>query len=127
LKTGFYSQISTQKFIFMSLFTCYHLEVKKLKIITLSICLALFISGCQTVQKKTDAIVEKENKKLDKYIGKSVNTLKIDLGNPDEDFKNINGNFELIYKTKKYGISCERKFEANSNLIVIGFTSKGCF
>ncbi len=111
----------------MSLFTCYHLNVKKLKIIILSISLAFSISGCQTVQKKTDAIVEKENEKLAKYIGKSVNILKIDLGNPDEDFKNTNGNFELIYKTKKYGISCERKFEANSNLIVIGFTSKGCF
>ena len=111
----------------MSLFTCYHLKVKKLKIIILTICLAFFISGCQTVQKKTDEIVEKENEKLDKYIGKSVSTLKIDLGKPDEDFKNTNGNLVLIYKTKKYGISCERKFEANSNLIVIGFTSKGCF
>jgi len=98
-----------------------------MKIIILTICLALFISGCQTVQKKTNAIVEKENEKLGKYIGKSVNTLKIDLGNPDEDFKNKNGHFELIYKTKKYGIPCERKFEVNSNSIVIGFTSKGCF
>ena len=111
----------------MFLFTCYHLKVKKLKIIILSICLAFLISGCQTVQKKTDAIVEKENEQLSKYIGKSVNILKTNLGNPDEDFKNINGNYELIYKTKKYGIPCERKFEANSNLIVIGFTSKGCF
>ena len=111
----------------MSLFTCYHLKVKKLKIIILTICLAFFISGCQTVQKKTDAIVAKENEKLSKYIGKSVNILKIDLGKPDEDFKNTNGNFELIYKTKKYGIACERKFEVNPNSIIIGFTSKGCF
>ena len=90
--------------------------------------LALFLlNGCQAVKKKTDAIVEKENKKLSKYIGKSSNKLKIDLGDPDEDYKNEKGNYEFIYKTKKYGISCERKFEVNSNLIVIGFVSNGCF
>ena len=84
-------------------------------------------SGCQTVKNKTDAIVEKENKKLSKYIGKSSDKLKIDLGNPDEDFKNEKGNYELIYKTKKYGIPCERKFEVDAESIVIGFVSNGCF
>ena len=111
----------------MVIFTCYHLKVKKLRIIVLSIFLVFPILGCQTVKEKTNAIVEKENKKLAEYIGKSVNNLKIDLGNPDEDFKNSDGNYEFIYRTKKYGISCERRFEANSNLIVIGFISKGCF
>ena len=95
--------------------------------------LALFIislflfTGCETVKKKTDLIIEKENKKLSKYIGKSSNELKSDLGNPDEDHKNEKGNYELIYKVKKYGILCERRFEINQNSIVIGFTSKGCF
>ena len=111
----------------MLLFTCYHFNVKNLKKIALLICLALLISGCETVKKKTDDIVEKENEKLGKYIGESVNNLKIDLGNPDEDFKNINGNSELVYRTKKYGIPCERRFEVDSNLIVVGFISKGCF
>ena len=41
--------------------------------------------------------------------------------------KNENGNIELVYKTKKYGIPCERKFEVNSRSIVIGFVSIGCF
>ena len=81
----------------------------------------------QQLKKKTDAIVEKENKKLSKYIGKSSNELRLDLGKPDEDYKNAKGNFELIYKTKKYGIPCERKFEINSNSVVIGFVSNGCF
>ena len=89
--------------------------------------LSFLLLGCQTVKEKTDAIVEKENKKLSKYIGKKSEQLKIDLGNPDEDYKNEKGNFELIYKTKKYGIPCERKFEVNSNSIVIGFVSIGCF
>jgi hypothetical protein len=83
--------------------------------------------GCQTVKNKTDAIVEKENKKLSKYIGKSSNELKLDLGNPDEDYKNEKGNIELVYKTKKYGIPCERKFELDTNSVVMGFVSNGCF
>ena len=78
-------------------------------------------------KKKTDEIVEKENEKLSKYIGRSSNKLKLDLGKPDEDYKNEKGNFELVYKTKKYGISCERRFELDKNSIVIGFVSNGCF
>ncbi len=89
---------------------------------------SLFLfSGCQTVKKKTDTIVEKENKKLTKYIGKSSKELKLDFGIPDEDFKNEKGNFELVYKNKKYGITCERRFELNSESIIIGFVSNGCF
>ena len=86
-----------------------------------------FLFSCQTVKEKTDAIVEKENKRLSKYIGKKSTKLKIDLGNPDEDYKNEKGNLEIIYRTKKYGISCERRFEIDSNSIVIGFVSNGCF
>jgi len=85
------------------------------------------LSGCQTVKNKTDAIVEKENDKLSKYIGKSSNELRLDLGKPDEDYKNQKGNLELVYKTKKYGIPCERRFELNTDLVVIGFVSNGCF
>ena len=93
----------------------------------LIILLALMFSSCQTIKNKTDAIVEKENEKLSKYIGKSLNKLKIDLGNPEESYKNEKGNWELVYKTKKYGIPCERKFEIDTNSIVIGFVSNGCF
>ena len=87
----------------------------------------IFLSNCQTIKQRTDAIVEKENTKLSQYIGKTLNNLQVDLGKPDEDFKNEKGNLELIYNTKKYGISCERKFEIDSNSIVIGFVSNGCF
>ena len=79
------------------------------------------------IQMANDLKVQEEkNQKLSKYIGKSSNELKLDLGNPDEDYKNEKGNFEFVYKTKKYGIHCERKFEFNSNLIVTGFVSSGC-
>ena len=87
----------------------------------------LMVVGCQTIKKKTDRIVEKENEKLSKYIGKPTSVLQIDLGKPDEDFKNAKGNFELIYNTKKYGIPCERRFVINPQNIVIGFVSNGCF
>ena len=89
--------------------------------------LLVFLSSCQTIKQKTDAIVEKENNKLSQYIGKTSNNLQMNLGKPDEDFKNEKGNLELIYNKKKYGISCERKFEIDSNSIVIGFVSNGCF
>ena len=101
--------------------------MKKNLLITILITSFFLITGCQTIKNKTDAIVEKENQQLSKYIGKSSNELRLDLGKPDEDFKNEKGNLELVYKTKKYGISCERRFELDSNLIVIGFVSNGCF
>ena len=89
--------------------------------------LLFFLTGCQTIKDKTDAIVEKENAKLSEYIGKTSSNLQLDLGKPDEDFKNDKGNLELVYNTKKYGILCERRFEVDSNSIVVGFVSNGCF
>ena len=101
--------------------------MQNLKFFLISSLMLLMITGCQTIKDKTDAIVEKENEKLSKYISKPASVLQMDLGKPDEDFKNAKGNFELIYNTKKYGIPCERRFEINSNNIVIGFVSNGCF
>ena len=87
----------------------------------------MILSECQTSKQKTDAIVEKENQKLSKYIGKSSSVLQIDLGKPDEDFKNDKGNLVFVYNTKKYGIPCERRFEVDPNSVVVGFVSNGCF
>ena len=101
--------------------------MRNFKLIVLLLSFFLMVTACQTVQEKTDKIVEQENKRLGKYIGQLSSELKIDLGNPDENFKNEKGNQVLVYKTKKYGISCERKFEVDTNSVVIGFSSKGCF
>ena len=103
------------------------MKMRNFKLIALLLSFFLMVTACQTVQEKTDKIVEQENKRLGKYIGQLSSELKIDLGNPDEDFKNEKGNQVLVYKTKKYGISCERKFEVDTNSVVIGFSSKGCF
>ena len=101
--------------------------MQKLRFILLSMILLTLITSCQTIKQKTDAIVEKENTKLNQYIGKTSNNLQMNLGKPDEDFKNERGNLEFVYNTKKYGILCERRFEIDSNSIVIGFISNGCF
>jgi len=101
--------------------------MKKIKILFVIFIFFSLVSGCQTIKQKTDEIAKKENEKLSNYIGKSVNDLKTDLGLPDEDFKNEKGNLELVYNSKKYLIPCERRFEINSNLIVVGFVSNGCF
>ena len=101
--------------------------MNKLKIIFISLFFLILVAGCQTIKQKTDKIVEKENAKLTQYIGKKSNNLQMDLGKPDEDFKNEKGNTELVYNSKKYLVPCERRFEIDSNSIVIGFVSNGCF
>ena len=102
------------------------MKIQNLFIIKL-IFFLIFLFGCETVQKKSDEIVKKENEKLSKFIGQPVSELKIVLGNPDEEGIDEKGSKLLIYKTKKYTIKCERIFETNEFDMVVGFTSKGCF
>ena len=101
--------------------------MNKLSFFLIIIIFVNLLTGCQTVKEKTDNIVQKENERLSEFIGKSLSKLKMELGKPDEDFKNAKGNLEVIYNTKKYLIPCERRFEINSDNIVIGFVSNGCF
>ena len=89
--------------------------------------LFITISGCQTIENKSQAAIKKENEKLSKFIGQPESELKIVMGNPDEETKDEKGSKILIYKTKKYSIDCERKFEINEVNMVVGFSSKGCF
>ena len=93
--------------------------------LSLLIVLILF-SGCQTIKKKSDEVAERENEKFGLFVGKEVNEMRIELGAPTEDYINENGNEMLVYKTKKYGIPCERKFEVNASGIIVGFSSSGC-
>ena len=84
------------------------------------------LTSCQTVKDKTDEIVQKENEKLGQFIGQPVSELKIVMGMPDNEEKSNTGSKVLVYKTKKYGIPCERKFEVNASGVIIGFSSSGC-
>ena len=83
--------------------------------------------GCQTIEKKTQQALKKENEKLSQYLGKSESELKIYMGNPDKIIVGEKGTKFFLYKSKKYSISCERKFEINNNGKVVAFSSKGCF
>ena len=99
----------------------------KLKFIFINLFVLGLLLGCQTIKQKTDDIIKKENNKLSQYIGKTSDNLQMNLGKPDEDFKDEKGNTQLIYNSKKYLVPCERRFEIDSNSIVIGFISNGCF
>ncbi len=94
----------------------------------LIICFFCFvlITGCQTIKQKSDEVAERENERFGQFVGKQVNELKKELGVPTDDFINETGNETLVYKTKKYGIPCERKFIINSSGTIIGFSSSGC-
>ena len=83
-------------------------------------------TGCQTIKEKSNSIAEKENNEFGKLVGKEINDLKTKLGNPSEEFMNKEGKKVFVYKTKKYGIPCERKFEINQNNIIESFISSGC-
>ena len=100
--------------------------MKKFKTIFSLLLILIIFSGCQTIKKKSDEVAERENEKFGLFVGKSVNEMRIELGAPKEDYIGENGNEILVYKTKKYGIPCERKFEVNSNGIIVGFSSSGC-
>ena len=100
--------------------------MKKLKTIFSILIILILSSGCQTIKKKSDEVAERENEKFGLFVGKEVNEMKLELGAPTEDYINEVGNEVLVYKTKKYGIPCERKFEINANGIIVGFSSSGC-
>ena len=99
----------------------------KARYIFLIIIFFSIISGCQTIEKKSQKAIKKENEKLSKFLQKSESNLKIVMGEPDSISHNDKGSKFLIYTKKKYNITCERTFEIDSNKVVVGFTSKGCF
>ena len=100
--------------------------MKNIKSIFSLLIILILFSGCQTIKKKSDEVAERENQKFGLFVGKEVNKMKLELGAPSEDYINEVGNEILVYKTKKYGIPCERKFEVNTGGIIIGFSSSGC-
>ena len=86
-----------------------------------------FLNSCKTIENKSQRAIKKENEKLSKFLQQPESELKIVLGEPDETKYDDQGSKYLIYKKKKYSITCERKFEIDQNKMVVGFTSKGCF
>ena len=99
----------------------------KFKYLCILVFLLFALNGCQTIEKKSQKAIKKENEKLSKFLQKSESNLKIVMGEPDSISHNDKGSKFLIYTQKKYNITCERTFEIDLNKVVIGFTSKGCF
>ena len=89
--------------------------------------LFITISGCQTIENKSQAAIKKENEKLSKFLQQPESELKIVMGEPDEIVYDDKGSKFFVYTKKKYSITCERKFEIDQNKMIVGFTSKGCF
>ena len=97
-------------------------------IYTYLVVVALFIlTGCQTIENKSESAIKKENEKLSKFLQQPETELKIVMGEPDSIIKDDKGSTLLVYTKKKYNITCERKFEIDQNKMIVGFTSKGCF
>ena len=89
--------------------------------------LVILISGCQTIENKTDEIGKKEIKEVSKFLQQPESELKIGMGEPDEIVHDDKGSKFYVYKKKKYGITCEKKFEIDQNKMIVGVSSRGCF
>ena len=81
-------------------------------IYTYLVVVVLFIlTGCQTIENKSQSALKKENEKLSKFLQQPESELKIVMGEPDSIIKTDKGTTLLVYTKKKYNITCERKFE----------------
>ena len=103
--------------------------VETMKITHFFLLLILFflLNSCQTIEKKSESTIKKENEKLSKFIQQPESELLIVMGEPDKISYDDKGSKFFVYTKKKYSITCERKFEIDQNKMIIGFTSKGCF
>tara|TARA_B100000686_G_scaffold177840_1_gene184781 strand:- start:184 stop:477 length:294 start_codon:yes stop_codon:yes gene_type:complete len=92
-----------------------------------TILLLFLLSNCQTIEDKADKIGKKEIKEISKFLQQPESELRIEMGEPDEIINDEKGSKFYIYKKKKYGITCEKKFEIDQNKMVIAVSSRGCF
>ena len=99
---------------------------KKFSIFLISFFSIVILSGCQAVKKKSEKIIKKEDDMLSKFLGRSIEELENDMGIPSEIQISDNGNKVLVYKTTKYTVLCERKFEVSDANTVIKYSSNGC-
>tara|TARA_X000001036_G_C20036199_1_gene544922 strand:+ start:212 stop:505 length:294 start_codon:yes stop_codon:yes gene_type:complete len=91
------------------------------------ILISILLIGCETIEKKSQSTINKENERLSKFLQQPESELKIVMGVPDEITHDDKGSKFFIYSKKKYNITCIRKFEIDKNKMIVGFSSKGCF
>ena len=92
-----------------------------------SVLLVILLSSCQTIENKADKIGKKEIKEISKFLQQPESELKIAMGEPTEITHDAKGSKYFIYKKKKYGITCEKKFEIDQNKMIVAVSSRGCF
>ena len=86
----------------------------------------IFLVSCQQIEKKSSAILEKEQA-LEKWIGQPKSELLEVYGLPTHVRKDDRGIEFLIYTSKKFGvIKCKREFTIGLNGMIDGFSSRGC-
>ncbi len=86
----------------------------------------ILLVSCQHIEKKTSAILEKEET-LEKWIGQPKSELLEVYGLPTEVRKDDQGIEFLIYISKKFGIiKCQREFAIGLNGMFDGFSSSCC-
>ena len=86
----------------------------------------IFLVSCQQIEKKSSAILEKEEA-LEKWIGQPKSKLLEVYGLPTQVRKDDRGIEFLIYTSKKFGvIKCKREFTIGLNGMIDGFSSRGC-
>ena len=86
----------------------------------------ILLVSCQQIEKKSSAILEKEEA-LEKWIGQPKSELLEVYGLPTEVRKDDQGIEFLIYTSKKFGIiKCQREFTIGLNGMIDGFSSRGC-
>ena len=93
----------------------------------LTVLLVFFLFGCQTIENKADKIGKKQIKEISKFLQQPESELKIEMGKPDEILYDEKRSKFYLYKKKKYGITCEKKFEIDINNMIVGVSSRGCF
>ena len=91
------------------------------------ILLVFLISSCQSIENKADKVGKREIKEISKFLQQPESELKIEMGKPDEILYDEKGSKFYVYKKKKYGITCEKKFEIDENNMITGASSRGCF
>ena len=92
-----------------------------------NILLVFSLFGCQAIENKADKIGKKEIKEVSKFLQQPESELKIEMGEPDVVVRDEKGSKFYVNKKKKYGITCEKKFEIDENNMIVGASSRGCF
>ena len=101
--------------------------MRKIFTIFFAILALVTLSSCQTVSKKIDEKVAKEEKELSLWLNQPETELKIVFGKPNKIELLNGGSRYYVYISEKLKIKCERKFEIGPDNMVKGFSTKNCF